>query len=162
MCRFPVKKNKQQPLWINICFRPVKLTSVSAALWKLETCIVFFADVYASFRSRALFFVRVYSFLQYSTIQKPLLCLQQILIIKAPFACKQTKIRLSHATRYKTTKHRSLVTNTKQPYTVSVYQNIKKPYVVSHETNHQTIQPAGSNKTSQSLWSLHLRQTTRL
>lgn len=64
---------------------------------------------------------------------------------------KQTKIRLSHATRYKTTKHRSLVTNTKQPYTVSVYQNIKKPYVVSHETNHQTIQPAGSNKTSQSL-----------
>lgn len=79
-------------------------------------------------------------------MQKPLLCLQQILIIKAPFACKQTKIRLSHATRYKTTKHRSLVTNTKQPYTVSVYQNIKKPYVVSHETNHQTIQPAGAIK----------------
>ena len=40
MTVFP-SKNKQQPLWINICFRPVKLTSVSAALWKLDTCIVF-------------------------------------------------------------------------------------------------------------------------
>lgn len=87
------------------------------------------------------FLSEIISFLQYSTMQKPLLCLQQILIIKAPFACKQTKIRLSHATRYKATKHRSLVTNTKQPYTVSVYQNIKKPYVVSHETKHQTTPP---------------------
>lgn len=40
MTVFP-SKNKQQLFWINICFRPVKLTSVSAALWKLDTCIVF-------------------------------------------------------------------------------------------------------------------------
>lgn len=40
MTVFP-SKNKQRLFWINICFRQVKLTSVSAALWKLDTCIVF-------------------------------------------------------------------------------------------------------------------------
>ena len=162
MCRFPVKKNKQQPLWINICFRPVKLTSVSAALWKLDTCIVFFCRCLCFFPFSRFVFCPSLLFFAIFDNSEAFVVLATNINHQSTFACKQTKIRLSHATRYKTTKHRSLVTNTKQPYTVSVYQNIKKPYVVSHETNHQTIQPAGSNKTSQSLWSLHLRQTTRL
>ena len=57
-----LQKNKYPPLWIVFCLRPIKLTFVPAVLWKLDICIVFFADVYSSFHSRALFFVRNCSF----------------------------------------------------------------------------------------------------
>ena len=95
---FSRQKNKQRLFWINTCFRPVKLTSVSAALWKLDICIVFFRCLHFFPFSRFVFCPKLL-FLQYSTKQKPLLCLQQISIIKAPFACNnQTTNRLSLAT----------------------------------------------------------------
>ena len=82
MCRFSVK-NKRRLFWINICFRPIKLTSVSVALWRLDTCIVFFANVYA-------FSVLALCFLSEITL----------------FAIFDNEISLvSHATKYQTNVH---------------------------------------------------------
>lgn len=61
MTVFP-SKNKQRLFWINICFRPVKLTSVSAALWKLDTCIVFCRCLFFFPFSRCVFYPKLFLF----------------------------------------------------------------------------------------------------
>lgn len=82
---------------------------------KIRHLYSFFADVYASFRSRTVFFVRNDSFCN----------------------IRQSRILCCACNKYQSSKHHSLATTTKQPYAVSIYQNIKKPYVVSHETKHK-------------------------
>ena len=77
-----------------------KLIFVSARLWKLDTCIVFLPMFMLFPVYTLLFLSEIISFLHYSTMQKPLLCLQQISINKPPFACNN----------YQRTNHRSIAT----------------------------------------------------
>ena len=115
LCRFP-SKNKQPPFWIDICFRPIKLIFVFARLWKLDTCIVFFANVYASFISCALFLSELSLFFNIRQRCLPCFSFNKNQNSHTLFRMKLT-IKQQFAFR--------LQLNTKQPYIVSLSTNTK-------------------------------------